>query len=138
MPAILSFARLLRQQHKHIGAVGYCWGGKPALILASKANARLVDCISIAHPSFCTKEDISGVAVPIQIIAPEHNPQYTPELKEHSHKTFQMLGISYDYLYFPGRKHGFAVKCEENDAGEKKDMNFAKNAVVYWFSSHFI
>ena len=137
MPAVLSFAQLLRQQYKYIGAVGFCWGGKPALILASKTNAGLVDCISVGHPSFITKEEISSVSVPIQILSPEHDPQYTQELKDHSNKVIPTLNVDYHYQYFPGMKHGFAAKCNEKDEKEKRALNLAKNAVVYWFSSHF-
>ena len=40
-----------------------------------------MDCISTAHPSWLTKEEIEGVGVPVQILAPEIDPVFTPELK---------------------------------------------------------
>ena len=40
-----------------------------------------MDCISTAHPSWLTEEEIEGVGVPVQILAPEIDPVFTPELK---------------------------------------------------------
>jgi len=45
------------------------------------AGKNLVDAISVAHPSLLTKEEIDNVAVPVQVLAPETDGMYTPELK---------------------------------------------------------
>ena len=94
----------------------------------------LVDCISTAHPSLLTKEEVDAVAVPVQIIAPEHDPQLTPELKAYVNQVIPGLELEYDYQYFPGLKHGFAVRCDQSDGREKKGLERAKNGAVGWFA----
>ena len=94
----------------------------------------LVDCISTAHPSVLTKEEIDAVSVPVQILAPEHDPQLTPELKAYANSVIPSLNIEYDYQYFPGLKHGFAIRCDQSDVKQKKGLERAKNAAVGWFA----
>lgn len=91
--------------------MGYCWGGWGALQLGAKGND-LVDCVSVAHPSRFTKDEIDALGVPTQIIAPETDSQLTPELKEYCNKVVPSLGLPYMYDYYPGVKHGFAARGE--------------------------
>ena len=74
-----------------------------------------MDAISTAHPSLLTKEEINDVGVPAQILAPEHDPVFVPEMKAYANETIPKLNVAYDYQYFPGVAHGFAIKC--NDEG---------------------
>lgn len=74
-PEIFEIAKVLRNKHKRIGAIGFCFGGWGAFRLAAKVNTeQLVDCISVAHPTDLTKEEIQKAAVPVQIMAPEFDP----------------------------------------------------------------
>lgn len=93
----------------------------------------LVDCISTAHPSGLTKDEINAVGVPVQIIAPEHDPVFTPELKAYANSVIPTLNVEYDYQYFPGVAHGFSVRCDQSYATQRKAMERAKNAAVGWF-----
>ena len=77
-----------------------------------------------------------NISVPVQICAPETDHIYTPELKEYSLKVLPTLGIEFDYQYFPGLVHGFAVRGDQNDPKQKKGLERAKNAAVYWFMQH--
>jgi len=132
MPEVLACARKLREQYTWVGAVGFCWGGLVGFKLASKSNAGLFDCISIAHPGTPSEDDIRSISVPFQILAPEHDPTFPPEMKELCNKEIPKLGVDYVYHHFPGMVHGFATKCDEKNQREKKALEQAKNAVVYW------
>ena len=82
-----------------------------------------MDCISTAHPSLLTKEEINEVGVPAQIIAPEHDPLFDSEMKAYANATIPTLNVAYDYQYFPGVAHGFAVKCRDDGTDlEKKSL----------------
>ena len=81
-----------------------------------------------------TKEDITALAVPVQIIAPEHDPELTPEMKAHANSVIPTLDIEYDYQYFPGMSHGFAGRTNGRDERQRKALERAKNVVVGWFS----
>lgn len=71
-----------------------------------------MDCISTAHPSWLTEEEIEGVGVPVQILAPEIDPVFTPELKDLCNRAVPLLGLDYDFQHFAALEHGFAVRCE--------------------------
>ena len=101
--------------------------------LRFNTDKNLIDALSTAHPTFLTKEEINNVAVPVQILAPETDPRFTPELKEHANKVIPTLGVEYDYQYFPGLAHGFACRADEGNEVEKRGLERAKNAVSGWF-----
>ena len=71
--------------------------------------------------------------MPVQILAPEFDPQFTEELKTFSLKVIPTLGVPFDYQYFPGLEHAFAVRGDPKNGGERKGMERAKNAAVMWF-----
>ncbi|KAL9603192.1 MAG: hypothetical protein Q9179_002293 [Wetmoreana sp. 5 TL-2023] len=134
--AIHEAAKVLKEElgFRKVGAIGYCWGGWAVFQLGAKGK-NLVDCISTAHPSLLTKEEIDNVGVPVQILAPEHDSQFTPELKEHANKTIPALNVAYDYQYFPALAHGFAARGDRNNKMQKEGLERAKNAASCWFAS---
>ena len=136
MPEVLACARRLREQYSWVAAVGYCWGGSVGFKLASKSNAGLIDCVSIAHPGTPTEDDILSINVPFQIIAPEHDPTFTPESKDMCNKEIPKLNVDYCYHHFPDMYHGFVTKCDDTQERERKAVELAKNAVVFWLASH--
>ncbi|KAI4232937.1 MAG: hypothetical protein L6R40_007259 [Gallowayella cf. fulva] len=137
-PSVHAFAKVLKEEmgFKKIGAIGYCWGGWAAFQLGAKESTAnpLITALSVAHPSFLTKDEISAVGVPVQILAPETDVQFSPELKEHANTVIPTLGVEYDYQYFPGLKHGFACRADMSDELETRGLERAKNAVSAWFA----
>ena len=133
-PEIFDCAKALRSEHGYssIGAIGFCFGGWAVFHLGAK-GVGLVDCISTAHPTFLEQNEIREIGVPVQIMAPEHDPQFTDELKAFSNEVIPQLGVPYDYQYFPSLTHGFATRGNPDLKGEKEGMERAKNAAVLWF-----
>ena len=135
--SIFAAAREIRKNHKYVGASGYCYGGWACFNLGAKEHnppgKPLVDCITTAHPSAVTKEEIESLAVPTQLIIPEHEPAFTPDLREHAQKIIPSLNLPYEYLYFPGVQHGFAAKGDPKDPVQKAAMARAMQAAAYWF-----
>lgn len=134
-PEIFECARALRQRHRKVGAVGYCYGGWASLRLGAKEHveAPLVDCISFGHPSMATKKDFDEVDVPVQILAPEIDPAFPPEFKSYAFQTLQRLNVPFDYQHFPGVVHACFIRGDENAPGERAAMERGKNAAVAWF-----
>ncbi|KAF2202443.1 alpha/beta-hydrolase [Delitschia confertaspora ATCC 74209] len=130
-PAIVAAAKQLKSQYKKVGAVGYCWGAWAVFKLAGES---LIDAASAAHPSLVEKSEIDGLKVPTQILAPETDPQFTPELKEYSNKVIPTLNIPYEYVYFPGVVHGFAVRGDPKEPTQKAALERAKRSTVNWFN----
>jgi hypothetical protein len=65
-------------------------------------------------------------------MAPEIDPMFTPELKELSNRVIPTLGVPYDYQFFPGLEHAFAIRGDPGNEAERRGMARAKNAAVYW------
>lgn len=131
-PQIMACARTLRSQHKKTGVIGFCYGGWGAFRLGGKGN-NLVDCISVAHPTLLETSEIDAVAVPVQILAPDIDPQFTEELKSYSNQRIPSLKLAYNYQFFPGLEHGFATRGNPVNPDEQKGMERSKNAAVFWF-----
>ncbi len=92
----------------------------------------LIDVGVVGHPSLLTKQDIDGEVKPIQILAPEIDDAYTPELKNYTFITLQRNNVPFDYQFFPGVEHGALVRGDPNVPGERAAMQRAKDAAVAW------
>jgi len=134
-PEMEKVVKEMKSKHSKNGAIGYCYGGWAVFQLGAKGK-NLLDAISTAHPSMATKEEIANLGVPTQILAPETDQMYTPELKAYSNETIPTLGIDYDYQYFPGSTHGFAVRGDQSDPAQKKALERAKNVSVSFFNQY--
>jgi dienelactone hydrolase len=139
-PEIFECARVLRAQYKILAAIGYCFGGWAVFRLGAKEHQPpLVDFITVGHPSWLTKQDIEEVAVPVQILAPERDPQFTPDLKAHSFHTFQKLGVAFEYHHFPGATHACFTRGDSmGSAAEKGAMLRGKYAFVHWVKQQML
>ncbi|KAI0535570.1 dienelactone hydrolase [Xylaria digitata] len=135
-PEIIACARAIKVElgFRRLGALGYCYGGWAVCHLASKEEEiTLVDAISMAHPSWLVKEDIDNITVPFQVLAPENDPSYTPELKGHTFQAALGLNVPFNYQHFPGIVHGALVRGNEEVEDEREAMERAKNVIVAWF-----
>ncbi|KAK1232226.1 hypothetical protein PQX77_004600 [Marasmius sp. AFHP31] len=136
-PEIFESARKLRREYEKLGAIGYCFGGWAVFRLGAADNIidgkPLVDAISTGHPTWLTKEDITGVGVPVQVLAPEHDPVYTPELKEYTFKEVPKKGVPLDYQHFPGVHHACFTRGNPEIKGERDAQVRGKNAAAAWF-----
>lgn len=140
-PEIFQCAQALREKYDVVVAVGFCYGGWAVFRLgAQRVNLDnsgvegrpLVDAIAAAHPSLLTKEDIDGVSVPEQILAPELDPIFTPESKAYTFESLQRRGVPFDWQHFPGVEHACMTRGDENKPGERRALERGKNAVVAW------
>ena len=131
-PEIFDCAKRLRSKYEHLGVVGYCFGGWAVFRLGAKSND-LVNCIVAGHPTWLTKDDIDHVDIPVQVLAPENDVNYTPELKEHSWTTLQANKVTFDYQHFPGVEHACFTRGDTLSPADRKAMARGKNAAVSWF-----
>ncbi|KAF2849029.1 dienelactone hydrolase family protein-like protein [Plenodomus tracheiphilus IPT5] len=130
-PQIKQHAQTLKSQYAKVGTIGFCYGGWAALRLG--ADPGLIDAVSVAHPSMVDKSEIDGVKVPVQVLAPEHDVQYTQELKAYTLEVLPKAGVPFEYVYFPGLVHGFAARGNPNEPKQKEGLERAKRSAVAWF-----
>ncbi|KAL4785993.1 Alpha/Beta hydrolase protein [Aspergillus varians] len=144
-PEIFACAAALRRDYDVVVAVGFCYGGWAVFRLGAESEEEeedntsekrkgrpLVDAITAAHPSMLTKGDIDGVVVPVQILAPELDPIFNPELKGYTFQSLQRRGVSFDWQHFPKVEHACMSRGDLRKPGEKAALERGKNAVVAW------
>ncbi|CAM1511776.1 Fc.00g092890.m01.CDS01 [Cosmosporella sp. VM-42] len=132
-PLIFDCARVLREKHTKVGAVGFCYGGWAVFRLgSSEHDPPLVDCITAGHPSLLKMEDIDGVSVPTQVLAPQIDMAYNEDFKVHTFQTMIKKRLPFDYVHFPDVVHSCLVRGSEEQKGEREAMRRGKDAAVAW------
>lgn len=133
-PEIEASACTLKSKFPKVGAIGFCYGGWASFKLS--ANPSLIDAISVAHPSMLDRAEIAAVKVPVQVLSPEHDHSYTKELKQYTLETVPQTGVQWEYVYFPGMQHGFAVRGDINDNRQNDGLARAERSAVRFFKDY--
>ncbi|KAM0193495.1 hypothetical protein ACHAPI_007564 [Fusarium lateritium] len=133
-PEIKAAAQTLKSQYSKVAAIGFCYGGWAAFRLA--ADPSLIDAVSVAHPSGLEKHEINEVKVPVQILAPENDHEYTEELKSYTFEILPKTGVQWEYVHFPELGHGFASRGNPNDQKQKNGLERAKRCAVHFFNEY--
>jgi dienelactone hydrolase len=132
-PEIFAVAKALKSKFPRVGAVGFCFGGWAVFRLGAKEHQPpLVDAITAGHPSLLTKEDIDGVGVPVQLLAPEIDAMFPVEMRQYAFQTIITKGVPFDYQHYPGVEHACFVRGDEKKKGEREAMVRGKNDAVAW------
>ncbi|KAF2833670.1 alpha/beta-hydrolase [Ophiobolus disseminans] len=131
-PEVKACAQELKKQYSKVAAMGFCYGGWACMKLA--ADPSLIDAISTAHPSLLDKLELEAVKVPVQLIAPENDFAFTEELKKHALEVLPKTGVQWEYIYFAGLTHGFAVRGNPDDKKQKDGLERAKRSAVNFFN----
>ncbi|KAB5533467.1 dienelactone hydrolase family protein [Coniochaeta sp. 2T2.1] len=137
-PEMVAFIKTLRAQgFEKVGVAGFCYGGWAGFKLAGEGledGSKLVDSVTVGHPSLLVKEEIDCVRsdVAVQILAPEIDHQYTAELKLHTFVELQKKGTPFDYQHYPGVEHACFTRGDEKLAGERAALVRGKQAAVDW------
>jgi len=136
-PLIEEFVKYLRTEPLtgKIGAVGFCWGGRYALVLAGDGT---VDAAVANHPSMASDADFLGITKPTQINVGTNDiflPNETVEKvkKELSEKK---ADIPFEINVFEDAVHGFAVRGDISNPKEKENKDAAANATIRWFNKY--
>ncbi|CAK7235986.1 hypothetical protein SCUCBS95973_009451 [Sporothrix curviconia] len=151
-PAVFAVARALRRElnFPKVAAMGYCYGGWAVMRLGAKPENQpadedkdakpiegpLVHAISTAHPSWLTEKDIDEVVVPLQVLAPENDAIYTPELKKYTIETVPKNGVALDYLHFPGIEHGVLMRGDQTKTSDRLALVRSNAAAVTFFKTN--
>ncbi|KAL1964139.1 hypothetical protein VTN77DRAFT_7227 [Rasamsonia byssochlamydoides] len=116
---------------KHIGAVGYCFGGKYVCRFLKEG---FIDAGFIAHPSSVEPDELGGIEGPLSIAAAEKDFIF-PASKRHESEAIlaQKDTIPYQITLFSGTEHGFAVRCDLSASEQRFAKEQAFLQAVRWF-----
>lgn len=150
---------------KHIGSVGYCFGGKvcrsprPGLGLsAARCSILLFGSLSAncpvifqyvvrhyktgievgycAHPSFIGDDELAGITGPLSISAAETDRIFPADLRHKSEGILAKTGQPYQINLFSGTSHGFAVRGDPAVKAQKFAKEQAFLQAVTWFDNY--
>ena len=88
--------------------------------------------MAVGHPAWAEESELRGLGVPTQIVAPEFDKPFNPELRKFANETVPTLGVPYSYQYFPGVVHRFASQPVREDEKEMAAFERAQIVTVSW------
>jgi dienelactone hydrolase len=152
-PRIFSFFKSLRSDpvtaSMSIGAAGYCWGGKYAVLLSHdtpdsrvvRANEpggtpkRLTDVAFTAHPSWLkVPDDIHAVSLPLKIAVGDVDHAFPIQKVQEAKAILEKKKDGqHELVIFPGALHGFAVRSNPKNEDQVKMGQEAADQAVSWF-----
>ncbi|KAH8816704.1 Alpha/Beta hydrolase protein [Xylogone sp. PMI_703] len=116
---------------KGIFGVGYCFGGKHVLRLASSAFVAGV----AFHPSNVEMPDISGPKAPLFIGCAENDDMVSPTLASDLQTALEMSGNQFYIHIYSEMPHGFAARPDHEDSGIRKQFHIAFEDAVRFLDS---
>lgn len=137
-----------------IGAAGFCWGGKHAIILAadtpdsrvvrhesqtkSKDPEALLNCVFTAHPSYIeVPKDLDAISVPTSVVVGDQDmAMKTPQILKMK-EILEAKEGAFECVILPGAKHGFAVRTHPEDKHEVECAEKAEVQAISWFTKWF-
>jgi len=146
MPKVASFIAAVRSAEgadQHIGAAGFCWGGRHAVLLAHGENATnrkpLVDAVFTGHPSqLDIPVEIEKVKQPLSIAVGDKDNVVGPA-QVNRIKTIlaEKKEIKSDVVVYPGAGHGFCVRADPLNKNVIQQAMDAEDQAIKWFEQQF-
>jgi len=133
LPLIQKFVSHLRSDpsHKKIGAVGFCWGGRYAILLAHEGADPYVDAAVALHPSFLSMPDeIEKIGKPVSIqVGDSDDIMKMPDV-EKTREIFKNKPQCEIEVY-EDQVHGFSVRGDLSVEKDRKAKEKAAERVCY-------
>ncbi|KAI9800551.1 MAG: hypothetical protein M1825_004100 [Sarcosagium campestre] len=127
LPRIKAFFHALRANSPlPLGAAGFCWGGRYALLMAAEDGPEgrkgLVDAAFVAHPSKVkVPEEVESVRCPVSIAAAGADSIFsTDDVDKTRIALDKKADVEFEIETYEGATHGFAVRNNPAIAKEKK------------------
>ena len=126
-----------------IGAAGYCWGGKHAILLAHGAEINgkpLIDAAFAGHPSFLSLPgDAEKIAVPVSFAMAEKDNQVSVEQAKKIKAIVEAKPESSrgELRIYDDISHGFCVRAALEVEGVAQKASDAEDQCLAWFNAQF-
>ncbi|KAK4237936.1 protein AIM2 [Achaetomium macrosporum] len=122
-----------------IAAPGYCFGGRYAFrFLAADRGANGIDVGYAAHPSLLETSEIGAIAGPVAVAAADGDNIFTAEARAQAEAVLVDVGQPYQVSLYSQTPHGFAVRANLSDPGQKWAKEQAFLQAVRWFDRFFV
>jgi len=117
-----------------IGAVGFCWGARHALLLAAGNS---ISAAVACHPSgLSVPSELEPITKPCAIYAGSIDPLFDEKAAIGAREVLEKHKITHEVKIYPGQTHGFAVRGDLS----KREIQEGKNEVtvdtINFFKKH--
>ncbi|KAI0601250.1 dienelactone hydrolase [Biscogniauxia sp. FL1348] len=145
-----------------IYAVGYCFGGRYVLLLASERTppqtgwsgaqrpadeeagegqgptkkGPYIKAGALAHATLVSPDDFHDLKVPVSLVCVEHDPMFPDEVRESGEDAMSKAGLEHEVQVYPGVPHGFAVIGDYSDSHIKDAQVTAFEQMLKWIKEH--
>lgn len=138
-----------------IYAVGYCFGARYILLLASERERTtgwgqkpadeeagtvkkgpLIKVGALAHATLVSTEDFEGIKAPLSLVCVENDPMFPDEVRKTGEDYLAKNNLEHEVQVYPGVPHGFAVIGDYEDAHIKSAQVTAFEQMLRWLKDH--
>ncbi|KAI1150694.1 Alpha/Beta hydrolase protein [Nemania diffusa] len=145
-----------------IYAVGYCFGGRLVLLLASERTPiqtgwtgaqkepdeeagegqgpakidPIIKAGALAHATLVSPEDFRGLRSPVSLVCVESDPMFPDEVRIAGEDAMSKGNLEHEVQVYPGVPHGFAVVGDYADPNIKEAQSTAYQQMLKWLNEH--
>jgi len=122
-----------------IGAVGFCWGGRHAVLLANGSADHWVDAVVALHPSgISVPSELEPVTKPTAILAGEIDTMFDAKAATQVKELFQEKAPSVPthVEIFPEMVHGWSNRGDMTNQKTKEGKEKAHEVSLHWFEKY--
>ncbi|KAI0019353.1 alpha/beta-hydrolase [Xylariomycetidae sp. FL0641] len=142
-----------------IYAVGYCFGGRYILLLASEREVTpagwtgaakpadeeagepskkgpWIKTGALAHATLVSRDDFLGLKKPVSLVCVESDPMFPDDVREAGEDMMSKAGLEHEVQVYPGVPHGFAVYGDYDDAHIQDAQSTAFEQMLKWLKEH--
>lgn len=114
--------------------VGYCFGGKPAIMLA--AHLDLVKASFTCHPSMLNEADANAVKIPVGFACAEEDHVFSEAARKRFQDILNAAKIENEFVVYEGTTHGFACRPNLGNAQVAEAYERSVRQTVEFFNKN--
>lgn len=123
-----------------VGAIGFCWGGRYAILQAhgrKEGEIGGVDAAFAAHPSLLAiPSDLTPVTKPTSVAVGEKDSYLDMKSVEQLRDELQKTGAPSEVQVYNDQVHGFALRSDWSSDADRKAMDDAEKQAINWFKKY--
>jgi dienelactone hydrolase len=118
-----------------VGAIGFCWGGRYAILAGHTGSSGSADAVYACHPSLVTiPGDFEPVSKPTAIAIGDHDSLLDTKSIDQIKDIFAKREVETEVRVYNDQVHGFSVRGDWSSDKDKKAMDDALGQGVSWFN----
>jgi len=145
-PLVDGFVNTVRQipGTQKIGAIGFCWGGRYAILQAHGKDKTPgdvpgggVDAAYACHPSLVAiPADFDPVSVPLSLALGDHDSLLDEKSVGQIRELMEKKSTPSEVKVYQDQVHGFALRSDWSSEKDKKAMDEAEKQGIEWFNKY--